>query len=95
VIFDEYGPVRMIRTEEWKYVHRYPNGPNELYDLVNDPDERRNLIDDPIQKKRVEELKAQMEDWFAKYVEPSRDGIIDDGTEPPDHHGQVRLVKTD
>ena len=35
VIFDEYGPVRMIRTREWKYVHRYPYGPHELYDLVN------------------------------------------------------------
>ena len=41
VIFDEYGPVRMIRTQEWKYVHRYPYGPHELYDLVNDPDERK------------------------------------------------------
>jgi hypothetical protein len=37
VIFDEYGPVRMIRSKEWKYVHRYPYGPHELYDLVNDP----------------------------------------------------------
>ena len=27
----------MIRTQEWKYVHRYPYGPHELYDLVNDP----------------------------------------------------------
>ena len=26
VVFDEYGPVRMIRTQEWKYVHRYPYG---------------------------------------------------------------------
>ena len=95
VIFDEYGPVRMIRTEEWKYVHRYPNGPNELYDLVNDPDERRNLIDDPPQKKRIEELKAEMEAWFARYVVPSRDGIIDDGTDPPNHHGQTRLVRID
>ena len=46
VIFDEYGPVRMIRTQEWKYVHRYPYGPHELYDLVNDPDERKNLVDE-------------------------------------------------
>ena len=33
VIYDEYGTTRMIRTAEWKYVHRYPDGPNELYDL--------------------------------------------------------------
>ena len=27
VIFDEYGPMRMIRNYEWKYIHRYPYGP--------------------------------------------------------------------
>ena len=93
VIFDEYGPVRMIRTEEWKYVHRYPDGPNDLYNLISDPDERQNLITDPFYKKRVEDLKVKMETWFARYVDPSRDGLIDDGTDPPDHHGQVRLVR--
>ena len=43
VIFDEYGPVRMIRRGRWKYVHRYPDGPHELYDMENDPDETKNL----------------------------------------------------
>lgn len=33
VVYDEYGPVRMIRTKKWKYIHRYPYGPYELYDL--------------------------------------------------------------
>ena len=28
---DEYGANRMIRTKEWKYIHRYPYGPHELY----------------------------------------------------------------
>jgi len=37
VIYDEYGPVRMVRTKYWKYIHRYPYGPNELYDIKNDP----------------------------------------------------------
>lgn len=46
VIFDEYGPVRMIRSREWKYVHRHLDGPHELYDLVNDPDEEPNRISD-------------------------------------------------
>ena len=43
MVYDEYGPVRMIRTKEWKYVHRYPYGKNELYDLKEDPQEENNL----------------------------------------------------
>ena len=43
VVYDEYGPVRMVRTREWKYVHRDPDGPHELYDLRRDPGERVNL----------------------------------------------------
>ena len=75
VVFDEYGPVRMIRTRQWKYVHRYPDGPNELWDLVNDPDERNNRIDDPNQQQRIKELRGEMEQWFARYVEPEHDGL--------------------
>ena len=74
VIYDEYGTTRMIRTAEWKYVHRYPNGPNELYDLRNDPDERDNLVDHTAQAKRVKTMKMQMETWFATYVVPDKDG---------------------
>ena len=45
-VFDKYGPNRMIRTKTWKYIHRYPYGPNELYDLENDKDERYNLLNE-------------------------------------------------
>ncbi len=75
VVYDEYGPVRMIRTQQHKYVERYPDGPNELYDLGNDPDERENRIDDPAIAATVSELKAAMEDWFAKYVTEEHDGL--------------------
>jgi arylsulfatase A-like enzyme len=74
VVFDEYGPVRMIRTREWKYVHRYPYGPHELYDLVNDPGERVNLVQDPAHEARRRALKAGLEDWFVQYVDPAFDG---------------------
>ena len=70
VVFDEYGPVRMIRTQEWKYVHRYPYGPHELYDLVNDPDERKNLIDEKSQTARIDDMRQQMGAWFQRYVLP-------------------------
>ncbi len=74
-VYDEYGPVRMIRTEQWKYVHRYADGPHELYDLVNDPDERVNLADDAADTARAEELRGMMEEWFGRYVEPDTDGL--------------------
>jgi arylsulfatase A-like enzyme len=75
VVYDEYGPVRMIRTHDWKYVHRYPYGPHELWDLVNDPGERRNLIDERQHAALVEEMRARMARWFERYVDPQRDGL--------------------
>jgi arylsulfatase A-like enzyme len=87
VVFDEYGPVRMIRTRAWKYVHRYPYGPHELYDLINDPAEARNLVDDPAQAARLMEMEAELEAWFARYVDPHCDGA----KEPVTGKGQVDL----
>jgi len=91
VVYDEYGCTRMIRTQDWKYVHRYPDGPNELYHLVNDPDERRNLIDDSAQAERISEMRQALEDWFAKYVDPDKDGLKYDVT----GSGQLRPVGKD
>lgn len=74
VIYDEYGPNRMIRSREWKLIHRYPYGPDELYHLSEDPDEDVNLIDD----QNYEEIRASMMDrlnqWFTKYADPRLDG---------------------
>lgn len=74
VIYDEYGPVRMIRTKEYKYVHRYPFGPHELYDLKTDPGENKNIIDEDTSKELIVEMRNSMEDWFMKYVDPNLDG---------------------
>ncbi len=74
VVFDEYGPTRMVRSAAWKYIHRYPYGPHELYDLVHDPDERENLIDQSKHQSVVERLKEDLETWFVRYADPMRDG---------------------
>jgi len=74
VVFDEYGPVRMIRTREWKYVHRYPYGKNELYDLLADPGEEHNLYGEEKWESKVVEMKKRMEGWFIHYVVPEIDG---------------------
>lgn len=74
VIHDEYGPVRMIRSETWKYVHRTPYGPHELYNLVTDPGERMNLVDDPDAATTLTELRGQLDAWFVRYADPAVDG---------------------
>ncbi len=74
VVFDEYGPCRMIRTKTAKLVLRLPDGPNELYDLASDPDEERNLYGDPGHAALQAELAAGLGDWFRTWVDPRFDG---------------------
>lgn len=88
VVMDEYGPVRMIRTMEWKYVHRYPYGPNELYHIAKDPDENVNLADKPEYVEKAAELRASLTKWFNNYTETDRDG----STLPVAGGGQIGLV---
>ncbi len=90
VVFDEYGPVRMIRSRGWKYVHRYPYGPNELYDLEADPDETTNLIENDTGHPRACRLRAELERWFLRYTDPERDGT----KEPVTGKGQLDLAGT-
>lgn len=88
VIYDEYGPARMIRTREWKYIHRYPYGPHELYDLIDDPDENKNLIDDTSKANMQAQLRCQLRNWFLKYTIPTMDGRY----EPVTGNGQVNML---
>jgi arylsulfatase A-like enzyme len=75
VVYDEYGPVRMIRTREWKYVHRYAEDQShELYDLVNDPHERENLIGNPEHAALVAKMRRRLQEWFDRYALPEYDG---------------------
>lgn len=74
VILDEYGSSRMIRTRKWKYIHRYPYGPHELYHLENDPGEKENLISRPEYREIRRELLHQLQRWYMKYADPAVDG---------------------
>ncbi len=87
-VLDEYGPTRMIRTQSWKYVHRYSDHPNELYDLVNDPLETRNLVDHPRHDGRVQALRSELEAWYDRYVDPRFDGAKNNVT----GRGQIDLA---
>ncbi|NBC30077.1 MAG: sulfatase-like hydrolase/transferase [Spirochaetes bacterium] len=74
VVYNEYGPVRMIRDASWKYVHRYPYGPHELYNLDDDPDERFDLYGIPSFREKWVELRGALESWFSTFVDPEVDG---------------------
>ncbi|MDQ4215530.1 sulfatase-like hydrolase/transferase [Microbacterium sp. ASV81] len=76
VVHSEYGPVRMIRTHGRKYVHRFPYGPHEFYDLEADPGERVNLVDDPGRGAEVQALRHRMHGWFAEHAERALDGAV-------------------
>lgn len=80
VVFDEYGPVRMIRSHEFKYIHRYPYGPNEFYDLIRDPDEENNCIDELNYATRILDMRRKLEEWFVKYLDPKTDGTREEVT---------------
>jgi len=73
VVYDEYGPVRMIRNHEYKYIHRYPYGPHELYNIKNDPGEKVNLYD--VNCDIVKSMKFHLESWFHTYVDPAVDAV--------------------
>ena len=74
VVLDEYGPTRMIRNRSTKYIHRYPDGPNEFYDLVADPGETSNEIGNPAFRGAIEGMRTELQDWFDRYTEPAHDG---------------------
>ncbi len=73
VIFHEFENVRMIRNDKWKYTWRYPDGPNELYDMEKDPSERNNLAGHTEYRLIIAELQAQLTAFFDRYADPQYD----------------------
>ena len=72
-VFFEYENTRAVRTGEWKYVGRFPDGPNELYNLKSDPGERRNLVDQPAHAAKQKELRRRLGEFFDRYADPRYD----------------------
>ena len=72
-VFYEFERLRCIRTRDWKYVHRHPNGPHELYHLKNDPDEFTNLVTFSEHEATKRQLKQRLDAYFTKYAEPRYD----------------------
>ncbi|HIK91304.1 MAG TPA: DUF4976 domain-containing protein, partial [Planctomycetes bacterium] len=72
-VFYEFESLRCIRTNDWKYTHRYPNGPHELYDLKNDPDEFNNLFDSEQHAQTRDILKKRLDAFYAEHALPKYD----------------------
>lgn len=89
VVYDEYGPVRMVRTKDWKYVHRYDEvDKSELYHMTEDASEENNLYGTPGAEKKVEEMRSALVGWFAKYTDPMNDGSV----QPVKGNGQINMI---
>jgi len=73
--FGEYGNLRMVRSQQFKLVHRYPDGPCELFDLRADPRETTNLFEDTAYAAVVAALSAEIDAYFGRYEDPVRSGL--------------------
>ena len=87
-VCDEYGPTRMLREHDWKYVHRYPEGPHELYCLAEDPGEQYNLVDVAAHSQILKRMRRDLEAWFDQYVQVALDGK----NQPVTGKGQVDAI---
>ncbi|HBE40639.1 MAG TPA: sulfatase [Bacteroidales bacterium] len=69
-VFYEMENTRVIRTDEWKYVARFPDGPFELYNMKLDPQERFNLYGQPGTESILADLVIRLNNFFNKYADP-------------------------
>tara|TARA_R110002049_G_scaffold4601_5_gene32582 strand:- start:805760 stop:810304 length:4545 start_codon:yes stop_codon:yes gene_type:complete len=86
-VFYEYEDLRCVRTSRYKYVHRHPNGPHELYDMLDDPQEFNNLADSADHASIRGELKQQIDDFFGRYSLPKYDMWNGGGSQARIHSG--------
>ncbi|MFC1526567.1 sulfatase/phosphatase domain-containing protein [Candidatus Latescibacterota bacterium] len=68
-------PATMMRRGDWKLIHYYEDGRDELYDLANDPGERRDAAS--ANPAVARELRQALDGWLrevsARFPEPDPD----------------------
>jgi len=72
-IFHEFENTRLIRDDSWKYTWRFPEGPDELYDMREDPEERNNIADDAEFASVAREMRERIDAFFDHYANPEFD----------------------
>jgi arylsulfatase A-like enzyme len=73
VVFYEFENVRAVRTDRRKHIVRFPDGPDELYDLTADPGERTNLVARDAHAAERKALRKRLDDFFARHADPKYD----------------------
>ena len=95
-VFYEFESLRCIRTHDWKYTHRHPNGPHELYDLKNDPKEFDNLADNSQHDVKKAALKKRLDTFYQEYAAPKYDLWNGGGSQTVIYDGiQEELAQTE
>ncbi len=72
-VFYEFENVRAIRTNRWKYIERFRQSPNGLYDLSVDPAELTNLTGKPKHAETERELARRLHAYFDRVADPKWD----------------------
>ena len=68
IVFHEYETARAVQTREWKLVRRYPEGPDEFYDMRNDSGEQTNLAGNEEYSSVRKELEEELASFFERYA---------------------------
>ena len=55
-------PYSIIRSGDWKLIHYYEPGMDELYNLTNDREEKNNLFNE--ESEIAKELQAKLDQWL-------------------------------
>ncbi len=79
-VFYEFEFLRTIRTDEWKLTRRYPDGPNELFNLKDDPKEQENIYKRDAGDQQ-EVLQKRLDQFFDKNSLPKYDLLNDGGSQ--------------
>ncbi|HID74718.1 MAG TPA: DUF4976 domain-containing protein [Planctomycetaceae bacterium] len=72
-IFYEFENVRAIRTDRWKYIERFRQEPDELYDLAADPGEENNVAGRPEYARIQSRLAERLHAYFDRVADPKWD----------------------
>jgi arylsulfatase A-like enzyme len=82
-------PSSIVIQGDWKLIHYYEDGRDELYNIAADVGEQKNLSDDQPQK--ASELRADLDRWLASV--DAKKPIVNPDFDPIAHQKQKRRIR--